>query len=180
MSPGALVFKQRWFYLLAAAVLMLVAGLVFWWYCGIQSTVLLVRHADRNGTLDELSEAGQARAQALVHTAERAGIAAIIRSDTVRAEQTAQLIATALGLTPSVVDGGNVDAFANEIRKHSGRTVLVIGHSNTVTPIIAALGGPSLPQIGETEFDNFYVLKLCRCSRNPARLTHLQYGAPSP
>ncbi len=174
------MLKQRWFYLLAAVVLILAAGLFFWWYCGVQSTVLIVRHAERNGTLDELSPAGQVRAQALVHSAERARIAAIIRSDTVRAEQTAQLLSTALGITPIVVEGGNVDAFARQIRKHSGRTVLVIGHSNTVTPIIAALGGPSLPQIGEAEFDNLYVLQLCRCNRNPVRITHLQYGAPSP
>ncbi len=174
------MFKQRWIYLLASVLLIAVAGFSFWWYCGTQSTVLLVRHADREGTLDELSAAGQRRAQALVHAAERAGVAAIIRSDAVRAEQTAQLLATALGLTPIVIEGKDIDAFAREIRRHSGETVLVVGHSDTVTPIIAALGGPSLPQIGSAEFDNLYVLQLCRCSRNSARLTHLQYGAPSP
>lgn len=180
IREGAFVLRQRWVYLLAAGLLILIGAFAFWWYCGVQSTVLLVRHADREGTLDELSQAGRTRAQALVHATERSGVKAIIRSDAVRAEQTAQLLATALGLTPLVLDGKDIDAFAREVRKRSGSTVLVIGHSNTVTPIIAALGGPTLPQIGDAEFDNLYVLHLCRCSRNPARLTHLQYGAPSP
>lgn len=174
------MFNRRWIYLLASVLLIAVAALVFWWYCGVQSTVLLVRHADREGTLDQLSALGQVRAQALVHAAERSGIRAIIRSDAVRAEQTAQLLATALGITPIVIEGKNIAAFASEIRKYSGSTVLVVGHSNTVTPIISALGGPSLPEIGDAEFDNLYVLQLCRCSRHAARLTHLQYGAPSP
>lgn len=171
---------RRWIYIVATVALVAIAASVFWWYCGVQSTVLLVRHADREGTLDELSVAGQSRSQALVHAAERAGVSAIIRSEAVRAEQTAQLLSTALGLEPIALPGNDIDAFVREVRRHAGATVLVIGHSNTVTPIISALGGPSLPQIGDAEFDNLYVLQLCRCSRNPARVTHLQYGAPSP
>lgn len=174
------MFKNRWTYIVATLVVLLVAATVFWWYCGGQTTVLLVRHADREGTLDELSAAGQARAQALVHATERAGITAIIRSDAVRAEQTAQLLATALGITPIALPGNDIEGIADEIRSRRGQTVLVVGHSNTVTPIIAALGGPSLPQIGEAEFDNLYVLNVCRCSRGAPRMTHLQYGAPSP
>lgn len=175
------MLARRWLSISIFAILLVivVAG-ALWWYCGVQSTVLIVRHADREGTLDELSAAGRVRAQALVHVAERAGVRAIIRSDAVRAEQTAQFLATALGLTPTALPGNDIDAFAREIRRYAGDTVLVIGHSNTVTPIIAALGGPTLPQIGDEEFDNFYVVQLCRCSRGGARVTHLQYGAPSP
>ncbi len=174
------MLTQRWIYIIAAGLLVAIAAGVFWWYCGVQSTVLLVRHADRNGTLDELTAAGHVRAQALVHAAERAGVRAIIRSEAVRAEQTSQLLATALGLTPIALPGNDIEAFAREVRRHAGSTVLVVGHSNTVTPIIAALDGPTLPEIGDAEFDNLYVLQLCRCSRSPARVTHLQYGAPSP
>lgn len=174
------MFRNRWPYLLALIAVLVVAVGAFWWYCGGQTTVLLVRHADREGTLDELSAAGQVRAQALVHATERAGIAAIIRSDAVRAEQTAQLLATALGITPIALRGNDIQAFADEARTRRGQTVLVVGHSNTVTPIISALGGPSLPQIGEAEFDNLYVLHLCRCSRTAPRVTHLQYGVASP
>jgi phosphohistidine phosphatase SixA len=174
------VFRQKWIYLLLSlTALLIVGGVVLWPYCRVQSTVLLVRHADREGTLDQISSTGQVRAQALVHLAERAHVRAIIRSDAVRAEQTAQLLAMALGITPVSLPGNDIDAFARAVRKHVGETILVIGHSNTVTPIIAALGGPSLPQIDEAEFDNLYVLQLCRCSA-AGQITHLQYGAPSP
>lgn len=174
------MFKYRWpCYLGLIVIIAVVVG--WWWFCGARTTVLLVRHADRNGALDDLSETGDIRAQELVHVAGKAGIAAIIRSDAIRAEQTAQPLAAALGITPIALSGNDIQVFADEIHNnHRGQTVLVVGHSNTVAPIIAALGGPSLSDIDDAEFDNLFVLNLCRCSRRAARLTNLQYGAVSP
>lgn len=37
---------------------------------------------------------------------------------------------------------------------------MVIGHSNTIPPIIAALGGPSMPNLCETEFANLFTLTI--------------------
>lgn len=161
----------------------IVAGfvVVVWWWCwGPTTTLLVVRHADRLAT-DALSPLGVARAQVLVHVVEKAGISAIYVSDTDRARQTAAPLATALGLTPVELAAADVTALVNDIfTNHRGQTVLVVGHSNTVPQIIAAAGGPALAGIPDNEFDNLFVLTLCRCRWLSARLTHLQYGAVSP
>jgi broad specificity phosphatase PhoE len=155
-------------------VVIVVVGWLFW--CGRHTTVLLVRHADRAGSLDQLNALGTARAGVLAHVMDKAPLDAIVRSNAVRAEQTAAPTAAAEGLTPIVLTGSDSQAFADEIRaNHRGQRVLVVGHSNTVPEIIALLGGPAVT-IPDTEFDNLYVLELCRC-RGGARLTNLQYGA---
>jgi broad specificity phosphatase PhoE len=62
---------------------------------------------------------------------------------------------------------------------HAGQKVLVVGHSNTVPQIVSELGGPAVG-IPENEFDNLYVLTLCRCFSGEYSLVNQQYGAPSP
>lgn len=158
-----------------------VLGFWCWWRCGPETTLLVVRHADRAGTTDALNAAGVARAQELVHVGEKAGITAIYRSNTIRARDTAAPLAAALGLTPveyvAADTGPLVDAI---LADHLGQTVLVVGHSNTVPQIIQAAGGPSLANIDDLEFDNLFVLAICRCRRGQVRVVNLQYGAPSP
>ena len=161
----------------------IVVIIIGWWWrfwCGVETVVVLIRHSDRVQGQDQLSDIGLVRSQELVHVLEKAGVDAIIRSDTNRTAQTAAPLAAATGITPVVFPPNNIAAFVDEIRSHSGETVFVIGHSNTVPQIIATLGGPGIPEIAETEFDNLFVLTLCRCSWRPARLLNLQYGAPSP
>jgi broad specificity phosphatase PhoE len=153
----------------------------FWWYwCGQQTTVLLVRHADR-GTQDQLSAAGLARAQELVHVGEKAGIQAIYQTEFQRTRQTAEPLASALGLTPIEIPAADARGLADHIRQNQrGRTVLVIGHSDSVPLVIGALGGPVLPNIDGDEFDNLFMLSICGCERRSAKLVNLQYGVGSP
>jgi phosphohistidine phosphatase SixA len=101
-------------------------------------------------------------------------------SEALRAQQTAAPIASQLGITPVALPAADVAGLVSTIRSNnSGQTVLVVGHSNTVPQIIAEFGGPSVI-IGENEFDNLYVLTLCRRRWQTVRLTNLQYGAVSP
>ncbi len=157
-------------------------GVGWWQWCGVETVVVLARHADRapGQKTDELAPTGVARSRELARVLEKAGVSAIIHSDTRRAAQTAAPLAKALGVEPMVIPGKDIAAVVGEVRKHPGETLLIVGHSNTVPMIIAALGGPALPDIGDTEFDNLAVLTLCRCNLRPARLVSLQYGAASP
>ena len=61
-------------------------------------------HAMSDDELDALTPAGLARATALGHELAGKGIAAVYTSPARRAQQTAQAIATALGLGPPIVD----------------------------------------------------------------------------
>jgi broad specificity phosphatase PhoE len=147
--------------------------------CGPDTTVILARHADREEGTDSLTAAGQRRAQQLAHVLRKAGITAIVTSDAARAVQTAAPLAGATGLAPVALPGADTEAFARKLRAGpAGGTTLVVGHSNTVPKIIAALGGPPASDIDGAEFDNLYVLTLSAC--RPARLVNLQYGDSSP
>jgi broad specificity phosphatase PhoE len=170
--------RLGWRYAAVVAATLIVVGLVYCYFCcGPATTVLLVRHADRQGSDDALSREGIARAQALAQVAGKWGITAIFTSDAARTQQTAEPTAEALGIKPVAVTG--VAELVEAIRtSHQGRNVLVVGHSNTVPQIIAALGGPAVT-IGESEYDNLFVLTIYRCPWQRVALTKLRYGANS-
>jgi len=145
------------------------------------TTVLVVRHADRDGQNDALTAAGEARAKELVHVAGRAGVSAVYCTKTARTRKTAEPLATASKLTPVELDPKDVDGLVKKIRAdQQGKTVLVVGHSNTVPMILAALGGPKLPDLAETDFDDLYVLTIGSGSPADVGLVSLQYGAATP
>ncbi len=130
-----------------------------------QKMVILTRHAERAdgqatmGAADpELSAAGAARAQKLVTMLGEANIAAIFTTEYRRTKDTAAPLAAKLKVTPEVVLAGQAAAIIDKIKSHPDDTVFVVGHSNTVSQIIKALGGPDVT-IGDNEYDNlfFYV-----------------------
>jgi hypothetical protein len=57
--------------------------------------------------------------------------------------------------------------------------VLVVGHSNTVPAIIAALGGPKLPDLCDAAYSNLFLLHLPADGSAP-RLVRSQYGVADP
>ena len=135
-----------------------------------ETLVLLVRHAEQGGepTADPpLTERGRARAEALAHALQGAGVDAIIVSSRARTRQTAQPLANLTGITPEIVPVGSgaVDEHVQEVARRvqelpSGSVVLVVGHSNTIPAIAAALGVTTAPAIADTEFDALYVVRL--------------------
>lgn len=147
---------------------------------GLPAQVLLVRHAERAAEPagdPPLTAAGRERAQALIAALAHAGVTAIITTEFKRSAETAAPLAQALGLTPEVIGArGNeahVAAVVAAVRRQTG-VVLVVGHSNTVPAIAAALGGPRLPDFCESSFSHFWVL---RPQHGASPLLRLRYGA---
>ncbi len=150
---------------------------------GAPTVVIIVRHAEK-GTVPAndppLNAAGVARAKALARALADANVQAIITTHLQRTRETARPLAEARHLVPEVVaTGGTAHAptVADAVRKHLGQTILVVGHSNTVTAIIAALGGPKLPDLCDSQYSTLFTLVLDGPS---ARLVQGSYGAPSP
>jgi phosphohistidine phosphatase SixA len=143
--------------------------------------VFLVRHTERESEGEDppLVAAGEARAQALAETLRDAGITRIITTQWRRTRDTAQPLAKLLRLTPQVIpvlEGKareNVEEVAAAVRRYKDETVLIVGHI-TVTGVIAALGGPSLPTICDNVFSDLF---LFAPSAGDAGLIHLHYGA---
>jgi broad specificity phosphatase PhoE len=148
------------------------------------TTVLLVRHAEKAAAPADdpgLTDAGQARARALAAIARDAGVTAIITTQFARTRETARPAADALGVTIEVAKAGaaqHAQEVAGLINAHAGGVVLVVGHSNTVPAIIAALGAPPPPAICDSEYDNFYIVTVP--ASGAARVVRVRYGEPSP
>ena len=147
--------------------------------------VVLVRHAEK-GTMPAgdvtLNDTGQARAEELAMALAEAHIDTIVVTQFRRARETAAPLARALKLAPVVVEAGADTAeHARQVAaavRRGGHAVLVVGHSNTVPAIIAALGGPAMQELCETEYANLFTMALT--PGQPARLVHGHYGAPDP
>lgn len=123
------------------------------------SVFFLTRHAEKAGLGDEspLTEAGEARAQALAHWLRDAGIDRICSTDFVRTRATAAPLAEALGLEVQLYDLDKLAELADALRSTPGR-YLVVGHSDTTPELVSLLGGEAGAPIGEDEDDRLYVL----------------------
>jgi broad specificity phosphatase PhoE len=164
------------------AILATVAGL------GTQSfgadgeiLVTLVRHADialpaQSRDPDILPE-GTERAKILGDLVKDSHVDVVFSTEYLRTRHTAQIAAERAGARAQVIGAARSGDLVADIREHyQGKSVLVVGHSNTVPALIEALGGPSLPNIDEREFDNVYYLKIVG---DHAELTQAKYGIPS-
>ena len=146
--------------------------------------VILVRHAEKaivppENKDPDLSPAGLARAQELVKMFGDSGVKAIYATQFKRTLQTVKPLADKLGLPVTQVDSKKTTELVKRIRaRNAGQVIFIAGHNNSVPEIIAALGGPQLPIIPETEFDNLYILTVH--SDRSAKLLKLRYGSSLP
>lgn len=136
-------------------------------------TILLVRHADIDlppASADPpLNEAGRLRAETLAQIIGPAGITAVFTSRFRRTVETAEPTLKLTGLTAREMPPGVARAAA---AGEFGPLVFIAGHSNTVPAVIAELGVPSPPVIGEAEFDNLFIVTV---TEGGANLLALKY-----
>jgi phosphohistidine phosphatase SixA len=180
MSAKQSTAQRYWLAAAGIAVLLLfVIGSSSW---PRQTTVVLViRHAEKvDNTKDSpLTDDGRARAQELVHVAQKAGVAAIYATEILRTQLTVQPLAARLGLAVTQVDHGDTDGLISRIwRDHRGQVILVAGHSPTVPEIIEKLGGGSIAPITEDRYDNLFMVIIPWLGS--AKTVHLKYGKPTP
>ena len=143
------------------------------------TTIILVRHAEKAGPSGDvpLTAAGLNRAKELARVLGSAGISAIYTTPFLRVRQTAEPLATALHITPVELKTG--DTYARDLvkaimRGHKGRTVLVIGHSNTTVDVLRQLKIANPPAIADSEYDDLFV---CTIGGAKPKLLALRYGA---
>jgi broad specificity phosphatase PhoE len=148
------------------------------------TVVIVVRHADKAAAPANdppLTEVGVARAAALAEFLRDAKVAAVAHTPTTRTRETARPTAELFSLTPEIIPLGQMPAMSAFVvdfaRKHAGKTVLVVGHSNTILPWINALGGPKRPDLCDHQYDGIYTLIV---ENGAARLIEARYGPPNP
>lgn len=149
------------------------------------TVVVIVRHAEKAtqpANDPPLTETGKARAEALVEALKGADVGVVMHTPTTRTRDTAMPVARALGLTPEVLPLGgpapvHAQAVAEAVKKHAGKTIVVVGHSNTVMRYIEALGGPKLPDLCDHQYDGLYTLVI---AHGETRLVAGRYGPENP
>ena len=151
---------------------------------GKPTVVIIVRHADKAAVPANdppLTETGVARANALAEMLRDAQVGAVMHTPTTRTRETARPTAELFKLTPEIIPTGPLPVVASAVKemvlKHAGQTILVVGHSNTVMPWIAALGGPARPDLCDHQYDGIYTLIL---DGTTAKLIEGHYGPPNP
>ncbi len=154
------------------------------------TTVYLVRHAEKEDEPRQdppLRKEGVARSQELARLLSAAGIKAIYTSQFARTKNTAEPLATKLGLTvtaislksnptnPRLIAEESTAEVVNKILERAGESVLIIGHSNSVPDVIKMLGGDAVPTIDEKKFDDLFIVTVY--AKGKAKVVHLKYGA---
>lgn len=143
------------------------------------TTVYIVRHAEKVDLSADpsLSPIGRQRAADLARTLADEGIDAVFVTQFARTRETGQAVADAAGLTPRAYGAADAAGVAATIlAEHAGEEILLVGHSNTVDDLAAALGAEGLSDLDESEYDHLFVVH-----RFPsgAHLDRLRYGEPS-
>jgi len=166
----------------AFAGLIILACATWVWATADSTTVVIVRHAEKQpdaGDDPPLSTAGEARAALLMRmfgdTTGMGRLDAIYVSPTVRSRMTAAPLARRLGLLPVVAPGDAPAALARRVlHSHAGGRILIVGHSDTMNEIVAALGAKKpLPPIGTDDYGTMYVVSVPRIGRtNVLRITY--------
>lgn len=142
------------------------------------TTILFVRHADRLGEDDALTEEGKARAKVLGDLAKTMRVTAIYSTETNRTQNTAKPAAVLLDLeiTPYNFVPGRPDPnwFQELLARHQGDTVLIVGHSNTLNGLIQGFGGTGTYPIEHSEYDRMFAVTV---QDGKAEVAALRFGA---
>jgi broad specificity phosphatase PhoE len=147
------------------------------------TVVVIVRHAEKAADDPKdptLSEAGQARAEALAKALQGLPLSAADATPYRRTRLTAAPAAKACGIEVTVreANAANNATYATDLA-HAirqgvpGRNILVVGHSNTVPELVQALTGVAPAPMADTEYDRIYVVTLP--ADGPARFVVLRY-----
>jgi phosphohistidine phosphatase SixA len=179
------MLKSRLWVVFLIAAGITVGVLAAWYFLDKQpvTTVILVRHAEKNIEPENpnptLSPAGQTRAQTLAHLLGQSGINAVYATQYIRTQSTAAPLADHLGLKVNQTEARNVAELVRQIKTNNvGGIVFAAGHNNSVPEIIAALGGGTFPIIPESEYDNMFIVTVQRFRQT--KVVKLKYGNPSP
>jgi phosphohistidine phosphatase SixA len=190
MTKDHVSFQRRpflwpiWLTVIALAVVFGMGISAVWiWGTADSTTVIVIRHAEKDVSVNPvdppLSQAGEARAALLARMfgdAKAVGhVDAIYVSPALRNRSTAAPLAARLGLSATVAPADDPAGLAHRaLREHGGGRVLIVGHSDTVPQIVAALSGnPKIPPIDAEEYGTMYIVTVPRIGH--ANLLRLHY-----
>jgi len=151
--------------------------------CRAQTTVFIVRHAEKGGmptNNPRLTEAGNDRAKELARVLRSVRLTAVLTSEFERTIGTVRPTAEAKNLPITRHRATDVAGLAQRIlTEFAGGTLLVSGHSDTIPALLTELGvdPAEVPKIAHDAYDSLFVLFVGMGGERT--LQRLHYGAPS-
>jgi 2,3-bisphosphoglycerate-dependent phosphoglycerate mutase len=146
------------------------------------TTIFLVRHAEKVTTDPEdqdpdLTATGLQRAQDLKQYLAGTPVDAFFTTPYKRTQRTLAYLAQ--GRPLQFYNAHDFETLRSRVLEgFKGKTVLIVGHSNTLLPIIEAFGAKRpLKQIHDDQYDHLFKLKIS--PRGKASVQALKYGASS-
>lgn len=137
------------------------------------TTYILVRHAEKIKDVKDpdLTKEGLERAKSLEYLFKDVKIAAIYSSDYKRTQQTALPVAKAKKIIVQSYDPRNLEGLVEEVaKKYKGKTVLIVGHSNTTPALTNLLIGTNYSSFDESIYDNFFMVNVLEKGKGKAFL----------
>jgi 2,3-bisphosphoglycerate-dependent phosphoglycerate mutase len=127
------------------------------------TTIYVVRHAEKLTTdaKDQdpaLTPEGEARANALAAYLKGKKVDAIYSTKYKRNSLTAKPLAEANKLTATTYEAHDFEALKKQIlQNNAGKTVVVVGHSNTILPIVEAFGAlKPVAEVADSKYDHIF------------------------
>lgn len=147
------------------------------------TTFIILRHAEKDGTDKDpnLSADGLARADELRKTLGNVAVNAIYSTGYKRTKQTVTPLANEKGIAITEYQAKKPYAeLVNEIlAENRGKTVVLVGHSNTVPEILKVLSNNTFNvSISESQFDNLFIV--AHTEGFDAKVLQLKYGKATP
>ncbi|GAA0542222.1 phosphoglycerate mutase family protein [Chitinophaga japonensis] len=129
----------------------------------LTGTFFMVRHAEKFGGVDStLTEAGHARAEKLYRLLKDSGLQKVYFTPFKRTVQTAAPLLAQLRLdTVFYMPDTTGESLIYEITRRGdwGKRLLIIGHSNTLLPMMRALDAkPPVDSIGDQDYGHLFIL----------------------
>ncbi len=160
---------------------------------GTTTTIILVRHAERDPGLDPpLNTEGITRAAKLAEVLGLNGVTAIYATDYLRNRQTAEPLATKLGLTIALIGSaelGNTQSLAARLsteflEKHAGGVVLLVGNVGSPTfgtngilaDLFTLFGGTGNPP---NRYQDLTIMVVPEAGKGAPNIIRTSYGAVS-
>ncbi|MBK7129939.1 MAG: histidine phosphatase family protein [Crocinitomicaceae bacterium] len=139
------------------------------------TTLILVRHAEKNNESDSstLTPAGYERAQRISDMLANTDIAAIYATPFIRMILTASPTAVSKNLPVTTYQPHEMSEIDQMASSYKGKTILVIGHSNTIPKIINHYTGSALENL--TSYTDLFILHIAHKPKLKSWYLHLTY-----
>lgn len=126
------------------------------------TTLIFVRHAEKSeGKNPELTDVGKNRALNIGKMFKDSGIVAVYSTDYKRTVQTATPLSKNLGLPVKKYNPSDKDFVKRVVQNHKGKTIFIVGHSNTVPRMINSINSKfNIKQLNEKEFSKVFIVKV--------------------